>query len=114
MQTCAIHERIQPMLRWKWFGLLTLSLLLAACGSNQQTTAPSGSTSGTMAGMDHTTMTAMPTMAAAAPTSGAMSGMDTSATPGMAMGDSSVPYDALFIDSMIMHHQGAIDMANQA
>lgn len=24
------------------------------------------------------------------------------------------PYDALFIDSMIMHHQGAIDMANQA
>ncbi len=24
------------------------------------------------------------------------------------------PYDALFIDSMIMHHQGAIEMANQA
>lgn len=24
------------------------------------------------------------------------------------------PYDALFIDSMILHHRGAIDMANQA
>jgi len=28
--------------------------------------------------------------------------------------DEAGPYDALFIDSMIMHHQGAIDMANQA
>lgn len=27
---------------------------------------------------------------------------------------SDAPYDALFIDSMIVHHQGAIDMANQA
>jgi uncharacterized protein (DUF305 family) len=25
-----------------------------------------------------------------------------------------LPYDALFIDSMIIHHQGAVDMANQA
>jgi uncharacterized protein (DUF305 family) len=30
------------------------------------------------------------------------------------MADSEAPYDALFIDSMIKHHQGAIDMANQA
>lgn len=28
--------------------------------------------------------------------------------------DEAGPYDALFIDSMIMHHQGAIEMANQA
>ena len=28
--------------------------------------------------------------------------------------DSEGPYDALFIDSMIIHHQGAIEMANQA
>ena len=26
----------------------------------------------------------------------------------------SVPYDAAFIDSMILHHQGALEMANQA
>lgn len=30
------------------------------------------------------------------------------------MGDSAAPYDARFIDSMIMHHQSAIEMANQA
>jgi uncharacterized protein (DUF305 family) len=29
-------------------------------------------------------------------------------------GESNAPYDAQFIDSMIEHHQGAIDMANQA
>jgi uncharacterized protein (DUF305 family) len=28
--------------------------------------------------------------------------------------EGSGPYDALFIDSMIVHHQGAINMANQA
>lgn len=37
----------------------------------------------------------------------------TEAMPGMQMGDNNVPYDAQFIDSMIEHHQGAIDMANQ-
>lgn len=30
------------------------------------------------------------------------------------MGDTAYPYDAMFIDSMIIHHQGATDMANQA
>lgn len=30
------------------------------------------------------------------------------------MPQSDLPYDALFVDSMIVHHQGAIDMANQA
>lgn len=46
--------------------------------------------------------------AAPAPTSD-MAGMDHGS-----MGTSSAPYDAQFIDSMIMHHQGAIDMANEA
>ncbi|HEU4325180.1 MAG TPA: DUF305 domain-containing protein [Roseiflexaceae bacterium] len=33
-------------------------------------------------------------------------------SPGTA--DANVPYDAAFIDSMIVHHQAAIDMSNQA
>lgn len=30
------------------------------------------------------------------------------------MGDADIPYDAQFIDSMIVHHQGAVTMAQQA
>jgi uncharacterized protein (DUF305 family) len=46
-----------------------------------------------------------------APTTQSMSGMDHSAMmPGM----QGTPYDALFIDSMIMHHEGALTMARQA
>lgn len=40
-----------------------------------------------------------------------MSGMDHSTMP-MAHGNE--PYDALFIDSMIVHHEGAVTMARQA
>ncbi|WP_322815573.1 DUF305 domain-containing protein [Chloroflexus sp.] len=40
-----------------------------------------------------------------------MSGMDHSTMP-MAHGNQ--PYDALFIDSMIVHHEGAVTMARQA
>lgn len=107
-------------------GLIVLmSLLLAACGSAQS------SGTGSMPGMDHGNMP-MATVAPAATASG-MSGMDNSSTAiaapeatagGMAGMDhgsmpmgtatANAPYDAQFIDSMIMHHQGAIDMANQA
>jgi uncharacterized protein (DUF305 family) len=67
------------------FSLLLLTFL-AACGATQPTTAPAPSAaSGGMAGMDHGTMTA-----------------------------TDAPYDAAFIDAMIIHHEGAIVMANQA
>lgn len=52
-----------------------------------------------MAGTDHSTMA----------TETPMAGMDHSAMHA----DPSVPFDAQFIDSMIEHHQGAIDMAHQ-
>ena len=68
--------------------LLAAFLFVSACGASQ-TSAPAQTTStaaSQSAGMEHD-MSAMP---------------------------STGPYDALFIDSMIMHHQGAIDMANQA
>jgi uncharacterized protein (DUF305 family) len=39
-----------------------------------------------------------------------MAGMDHGTMP---MNNVDVPYDAQFIDSMIVHHQGAIEMANQ-
>lgn len=70
------------------------------------TAAPAATTSG-MAGMDHGSMAT----AAPAATAGGMAGMDHGNMP---MGNSNAPYDAQFIDSMIIHHQGAIDMANQA
>ena len=70
--------------------LLVLStgviILLAACGGAAQNT-PAATTASQMSGMEHD-------MAQ--------------------MSQSDLPYDALFIDSMIVHHQGAIDMANQA
>ncbi len=70
--------------------LLVLSIgvitLLTACGGAAQNT-PAATTASQMSGMEHD-------MAQ--------------------MSQSDLPYDALFIDSMIVHHQGAIDMANQA
>lgn len=93
--------------------LVTVLMLLVACGASQQSAAPAaaGATaeppaSPTM-GMDQGSMQGT----AAAPTTSATAGMDHG---GMQMGDSKAPYDAQFIDSMIAHHQGAIDMANQA
>ncbi len=77
---------------------ILLALLLAACGVAQTSTAPTTGAAG--AG------------AASAPTADAMAGMDHSTMPGMSTSDA--PYDAAFIDSMIMHHEGAITMANQA
>ncbi|WP_240695767.1 DUF305 domain-containing protein [Candidatus Chloroploca sp. Khr17] len=66
--------------------LVAVAALLIACGVIPATNAPSATTAPDMAGMEHSTMS------------------DTSATP----------YDALFIDSMIVHHEGALAMAQQA
>lgn len=55
---------------------------------------------------------ATPVAPTAVPTSdhSSMSGMDHATMPA----DTTQPYDALFIDSMIIHHEGAITMAKQA
>ncbi|HEU4325283.1 MAG TPA: DUF305 domain-containing protein [Roseiflexaceae bacterium] len=110
--------------------LVAFTLTLAACGTTTTTQQPTAVPAATaaqptitsatalpeateMSGMDHGSLatempmpTMMSEMATAVPT---MDGMDHGSMP---HGDA--PYDALFIDSMIEHHQGAIDMANQA
>lgn len=53
----------------------------------------------------------MPTGDTASQTPTAMAGMDHS---GMQMDNTDQPFDLLFIDGMIMHHQGAIEMAQEA
>jgi uncharacterized protein (DUF305 family) len=59
--------------------------------------------------MDHSAMPGMDaTTAPAADTMGGMAGMD----HGVVSAEGQ-PYDAAFIDSMIVHHEGAIVMANQ-
>jgi uncharacterized protein (DUF305 family) len=85
-------------------------LFLAACGTTQQTAAPAPTSAAPTAAIAPTT-SAVPTVAAAPTATGATPGMDHGNMP---TGDANAPYDAQFIDSMIMHHQGAIDMANQA
>jgi uncharacterized protein (DUF305 family) len=71
---------------------LVLTLLLAACGVTQSGTgAVVAEAPTTTGGMDH----------------GAMG-------HGAATGASTAPFDAQFIDSMIVHHQGAVTMAQQA
>ena len=104
--------------RMKHLSVMLLALLLAACGATQ-----SGGT-GNMPGMGNGQL---PTAQSAPTANSAMSGgMDhgAAATPGAtaagggmdhgAMTTAAAPYDAQFIDSMMMHHQGAIDMANEA
>jgi uncharacterized protein (DUF305 family) len=78
-----------------------LALLLTACGTSQQTAAPTSAT---------TAPTAVAAPATTAPTADAMHGGGHDA----GTESDNAPYDVRFIDSMIMHHQGAIDMANQA
>lgn len=77
----------------QWLLVLVGALTIAACGAGSATAPPAPTppanevataAPSTMAGMDH----------------GAMTG--------------DVPYDATFIDSMIVHHESAIAMANQA
>jgi uncharacterized protein (DUF305 family) len=74
---------------FSWALMLVAALALSACGAPDAApaaTAPttSATAQGAMAGMDH----------------GAMAG--------------DAPYDAAFIDGMIVHHEGAITMARQA
>jgi uncharacterized protein (DUF305 family) len=92
-----------PLRLWPLTASLLLALLLAACGAAQTSTSP---TSDAMAG---TSATTAPAAASTADSMGGMAGMDHGvvSTEGQ-------PYDAAFIDSMILHHEGAIIMANQA
>jgi uncharacterized protein (DUF305 family) len=76
------------------------AVILSACGASQQAPAPMSAPAAT---------TEAP--AAPAATADGMAGMDHGNMGGM-MGEG--PYDALFIDSMIVHHEGAISMAQQA
>jgi uncharacterized protein (DUF305 family) len=86
--------------RWRLILMTVLAILLTGCGTAQQTNAPLP-----------TTANPAPTAAAAPTAMSSMPAMGHGSTP---MADSEAPYDAQFIDSMIEHHQGAIDMANQA
>ena len=91
---------------------IALTFLLAACGASQPATAPAAAPTA-IASMPEATgaPTAIAGMGHGAMQPTAMAGMAPSSMP---MGTGTVPYDAQFMDSMIMHHQGAIDMANQA
>ncbi len=86
-------------------GMAVLVVTLAGCGTNQSAGAPAPTSA---AGP-----TAMAAMGAATAAPTAPAGMDHGAMQPTAVAGTA-PYDAQFIDSMIMHHQGAIDMANQA
>lgn len=100
--------RVQIIAFWVLTALAALAL--GACGTSPSTspastnapadTAPTAMPS-EMAGMDQVSMspTAMPST---------MAGMDHGAMA------SDAPYDAAFIDSMIIHHESAIAMAQQA
>jgi uncharacterized protein (DUF305 family) len=76
---------------------LVAALALAACGAGPSTSPAAAPTDAPAS----SAATAMPS---------SMAGMDHGSMAGM--GDA--PYDAMFIDSMIVHHEGAIAMANQA
>lgn len=84
--------------------LLLSALLFSACGAAQTGTGTTAPTSAPMSSMNHNAMAT----AAPAATADGMAGM------GNGSMTNDAPYDARFIDSMIMHHQGAVDMANQA
>lgn len=97
------------MIKIPLLGVLTaLALLLGACGAAQPSTTAAPTAASGMAGTDHSSMP-MATAAPAATMTSDMPGMDHSV-----MASSDVPYDAQFIDSMIVHHEGAITMAKQA
>lgn len=79
-----------------------LALVLAACGSGSTASQQPTSRSST----EHSTA-----VATAVPAATTAVGNNTDHSPTL---HNSTPYDAMFIDSMTLHHQGAIDMANQA
>lgn len=74
------------MKQLRWLGMAMMAVVLMACGRNSSAVVPTATAGQDMAGHD-------------------MSAMSTT---------SDAPYDALFIDSMIVHHQGAITMAQEA
>ena len=74
------------MKQLRWLGMAMMAVVLMACGRNSSAVVSTATAGHDMAGHD---MTAM-----------AMT--------------SDAPYDAMFIDSMIVHHQGAIAMAQEA
>jgi uncharacterized protein (DUF305 family) len=93
---------------------IVLMLVVSACGQQASTagspsaTAQGSSTGGdAMAGMDHGGM-AMDETATAMPMDHGGMAMDATSTA------TDAPFDAQFIDGMIVHHTGAIDMAKQA
>lgn len=94
------------MQRLRMLCVVFATLVMAACGTTS-TGSGAAPTSAAMPGVDHGSM------ATAAPAATNMAGMDNGSMP-MGTATANAPYDAQFIDSMIMHHQGAIDMANQA
>jgi uncharacterized protein (DUF305 family) len=103
--THRVDKKGRPLMRTTWAHWSTTAILaffLTACTGGQQSGA-AAPTSGAMPGMQQgeTAMTTTPTTAA-------MPGMDHGAA------NSDAPYDAQFIDSMVIHHEGAIEMANQA
>lgn len=73
------------MKQLRWVGMALVSVVLIACG-NTSAGAPTATATHEMAGHDMTAMSMT----------------------------NDAPYDALFIDSMIVHHQGAIAMAQEA
>lgn len=88
--------------------LFVLSVLLSACAGAVPVT--SGNAGGSMQNMDQATATPID--------QGSKQATDqTTAMPmdhGSMQMNESTPFDAQFIDSMIEHHQGAIDMAREA
>lgn len=91
----------QRFLKWAWAGLLPLSLTLAACGSstNVNTTGAHGGHGSEVAEASTDT------------TGGHGAGHGDHA---MDLGPADATYDLRFIDGMIMHHEGAIVMAEAA
>ncbi len=84
------------------FGLLIVTAaILAACSDAPSASSPAPTAASGVAAVDVT--------APAATAMGDMPGMDHGS-----MASNDAPYDAQFIDSMILHHQGAIIMANRA
>jgi uncharacterized protein (DUF305 family) len=74
------------MKQLRWLGMAMMAVVLIACGRNSSAVVPTATAGQDMAGHDMSSMSMT----------------------------SDAPYDAMFIDSMIVHHQGAITMAQEA
>jgi uncharacterized protein (DUF305 family) len=74
------------MKQFRWLGIAMMAVVLMACGRNSSAVVPTATAGHDMAGHDMATMSMT----------------------------HDAPYDAKFIDSMIVHHQGAIAMAQEA